>query len=220
MSVEATCVTLFTDHCVQVPWGIHQCMSIQWSILQITTYYYYKLRTTYDIHNEWSHIVSYWIQFRRDKKKRHLQGTCVCSWFPGHSIWLLGQNGISLLPWDSDYNCAKFGPQSYCGSCPARKQKNGNLWAPNLDLWGQISDEIPSITVQSLGLEAIVVLVLRDNKDMGLCFEADIVESLHTCNMSYKCAKIQPWGYCVSWVTGGQRNTSWGPWALDFQFWG
>ena len=29
-SVEVTCVTLPKDHCVQVPWEIHQCMWIQW----------------------------------------------------------------------------------------------------------------------------------------------------------------------------------------------
>ena len=106
ISVEVTCVTLPTDHCVQShdntskyvdtvtlfakTWtkghwplddlwphmclghmcdstqgslypssmGIHQCMWIQWSILQITTYIlrttYYILHTIY-IQNEWSH---------------------------------------------------------------------------------------------------------------------------------------------------------------------
>ena len=36
------------------PMGIHQCMWIQWSILQITTYIH-VLRITYYIQNEWSH---------------------------------------------------------------------------------------------------------------------------------------------------------------------
>ena len=39
------------------PMGIHQCMWIQWSILQITTYIHthtYILRTYY-VQNEWSH---------------------------------------------------------------------------------------------------------------------------------------------------------------------
>ena len=53
------------------PMTIHQCMWIQWSILQNTTYIhilhtYYILHTTYRMSD---HIVSYWTQFRRDKNK-------------------------------------------------------------------------------------------------------------------------------------------------------
>ena len=53
------------------PMIIHQCMWIQWSILQNTTYihilhtYTYILHTTYRMSD---HIVSYWTQLRRDKK--------------------------------------------------------------------------------------------------------------------------------------------------------
>ena len=53
------------------PMTIHQCMWIQWSILQNTTYmhilhtYYIHTHTTYRMSD---HIVSYWTQFRRDKK--------------------------------------------------------------------------------------------------------------------------------------------------------
>ena len=49
------------------PMGIHQCMWIQWSILQITTYYIrtYYIHITYRMSD---HIVSFWTQFRRDKK--------------------------------------------------------------------------------------------------------------------------------------------------------
>ena len=57
------------------PMTIHQCMWIQWSILQITTYIHthttYILRTYYILHTTYrmsDHIVSYWTQFRRDKK--------------------------------------------------------------------------------------------------------------------------------------------------------
>ena len=50
------------------PMTIHQCMWIQWSILQITTYIHilrtYYVHTTYRMSD---HIVSYWTQFRRDK---------------------------------------------------------------------------------------------------------------------------------------------------------
>ena len=52
------------------PMTIHQCMWIQWSILQNTTYihilhtYTYILHTTYRMSD---HIVSYWTQFRQDK---------------------------------------------------------------------------------------------------------------------------------------------------------
>ena len=52
------------------PMTIHQCMWIQWSILQITTYIHilhtYILHTTYRMSD---HIVSYWTQFRRDKNQ-------------------------------------------------------------------------------------------------------------------------------------------------------
>ena len=47
---------------------IHQCMWIQWSILQNTTYIH--ILRTYYIHPTYrmsDHIVSYWTQFRRDK---------------------------------------------------------------------------------------------------------------------------------------------------------
>ena len=50
------------------PMTIHQCMWIQWSILQITTYIH--THTTYILHTTYrmsDHIVSYWTQFRRDK---------------------------------------------------------------------------------------------------------------------------------------------------------
>ena len=49
------------------PMTIHQCMWIQWSILQITTYIH--THTTYILHTTYrmsDHIVSYWTQFRRD----------------------------------------------------------------------------------------------------------------------------------------------------------
>ena len=54
------------------PMGIHQCMRIQWSILQkITTYIHIHTHTTY-IHKHTTyrisdHIVSFWTTFRRDK---------------------------------------------------------------------------------------------------------------------------------------------------------
>ena len=55
------------------PMTIHQCMWIQWSILQITTYIHilhtYYSHTTYRMSD---HIVSYWTQFRRNKKLRFM----------------------------------------------------------------------------------------------------------------------------------------------------
>ena len=70
------------------PMTIHQCMWIQWSILQNTTYIhihtYYILQTTYRMSD---HIVSYWTQFRRDKnwkvKKKKIVGKDL--W--GFCIW-------------------------------------------------------------------------------------------------------------------------------------
>ena len=66
------------------PMTIHQCMWIHWSILQNTTYIHilhtyihtytptyihaYILHTTYYTYRMGDHIVSYWTQFRRDKK--------------------------------------------------------------------------------------------------------------------------------------------------------
>ena len=52
------------------PMTIHQCMWIQWSILQNTSYIlhtYYILRTYYVQYRMSDHIVSYWTHFRRDK---------------------------------------------------------------------------------------------------------------------------------------------------------
>ena len=58
------------------PMTIHLCMWIQWSILQITTYIHilhtYILHTTYRMSD---HIVSYWTQFRRDKKESYVTST-------------------------------------------------------------------------------------------------------------------------------------------------
>ena len=51
------------------PMTIHQCMWIQWSILQNTTYIYIHTHTTYRMSD---HIVSYWTQFRGDKKEKKL----------------------------------------------------------------------------------------------------------------------------------------------------
>ena len=46
------------------PMTIHQCMWIQWSILQNTTYIH-----THTTCRMSDHIVSYWTQFRRDKNE-------------------------------------------------------------------------------------------------------------------------------------------------------
>ena len=54
------------------PMTVHQCMWIQWSILQNTTYIHI-LHTTYYIHTMYrmsDHIVSYWSWFRRDKNHK------------------------------------------------------------------------------------------------------------------------------------------------------
>ena len=62
MSVKVTCVTLPKDHCVQVPWQCINVCGYSDQICKMTTYY---IHTTYRISD---HIVSYWTQFRRDKK--------------------------------------------------------------------------------------------------------------------------------------------------------
>ena len=64
------------------PMTVHQCMWIQWSILQNTTY----IHTTYILHTTYrmsDHIVSYWTQFRRDKKQHlgvHMVKVCGHLW--------------------------------------------------------------------------------------------------------------------------------------------
>ena len=70
------------------PMGIHQCMRIQWSILQklphTYTYYIHILHThtTYRISD---HIVSFWTTFRRDKK------SLISPTSKTHNTVLLGQ---------------------------------------------------------------------------------------------------------------------------------
>ena len=62
------------------PMGIHQCMWIQWSILQNTTY----ILRTYILCTEW--VIIYWTKFRRDKK-----ATSYCffkEYFWYHSLWV------------------------------------------------------------------------------------------------------------------------------------
>ena len=95
------------------PMTIHQCMWIQWSILQNTTYihilhtYYIHTHTTYRMSD---HIVSYWTQFRRDnywtqfrrdnywtqfrRDKKALftwKSTLVKTWIPERCIWNIKQ---------------------------------------------------------------------------------------------------------------------------------
>ena len=67
------------------PMTIHQCMWIQWSILQIATYIHI-LRTMYYVHTTYrmsDHIVSYWTQFRRDKN--FLSLTAIQTHTPTHT---------------------------------------------------------------------------------------------------------------------------------------
>ena len=76
MSVEVTCVTLPKDHCVQVSkshdnTSMYVDTVINFAKYHIHTHTTYILHTTY-IHTTYrmsDHIVSYWTQFRRDKKK-------------------------------------------------------------------------------------------------------------------------------------------------------
>ena len=72
--------------------GIHQCMWIQWSILQITTYIhtYTYIHTMYRMSD---HIVSYWTQFRRDKNKIDL------TWNESCADWLIEVDGTFEVLW-------------------------------------------------------------------------------------------------------------------------
>ena len=86
------------------PMGIHQCMWIQWSILQITTYIHIH---TYYVQNEWSHsLLLNSVQARqkektnlkkeieKKKKKGGLKWTirkyikCLSSWWNQEKKWL------------------------------------------------------------------------------------------------------------------------------------
>ena len=89
------------------PMTLRQCMWIEWSILQNTTYTYIHTHTTYRMSD---HIVSCWTQFRRDKKNdgnfhgcnRFFQKTIVvilaekCVW-PQNDHDKCLNNPISLL---------------------------------------------------------------------------------------------------------------------------
>ena len=66
-------VWLYPGSLCRSPMEIHQCMLIQWSILQNTTYYivtYYGLHTMYYVQNS-DHIVSFW---------RHSSGETKTTW--------------------------------------------------------------------------------------------------------------------------------------------
>ena len=51
------------------PMGIHQCMRIQWSILQKLPHTYTYILHTHTTYRISDHIVSFWTTFRRDKNK-------------------------------------------------------------------------------------------------------------------------------------------------------
>ena len=71
MSVEVTCVTLPKDHCVQVPWQYINVCGYSDQFCKIPHTYTYYIHATYYVHTTYrmsDHTVSYWTQFRRDKK--------------------------------------------------------------------------------------------------------------------------------------------------------
>ena len=59
------------------PVGIHQCMRMQWLILQNFNQDYHILHTPYYVHTTYSrmsdHIVSFWTKFRRGTEVRYFQ---------------------------------------------------------------------------------------------------------------------------------------------------
>ena len=62
------------------PMGIHQCIWIQWSILQITTYihtYYAYILRTYYVQNEWSHSLLLNSVQARQKGRRFWDLPCI-----------------------------------------------------------------------------------------------------------------------------------------------
>ena len=89
------------------PMTIHQCMWIQWSILQNTTYIHtYYIHTTdilrtYYVQNEWSHSLLLDSVQVRQKLVDTFSESCTCS-CRGHSLWghldLYIQHCVESLP--------------------------------------------------------------------------------------------------------------------------
>ena len=93
MSVEVTCVTLPKDHCVQVPWQYINVCGYSDQFCKIPhTYTYIHTHTTYRMSD---HIVSYWTQFRRDKK---LMLYCVHHFHVYYMQVQLKGNRLYVLP--------------------------------------------------------------------------------------------------------------------------
>ena len=106
MSVEVTCVTLPKDHCVQVPWQYINVCGYSDQFCKIPHAYTYYIHTYYILHTTYrmsDHIVSYWTQFRRDKKNPinwlsiSFWSICIYECFFYGSIHWLSVN--SILKW-------------------------------------------------------------------------------------------------------------------------
>ena len=109
------------------PIGIHQCMWIQWSILQNSTPLY--IHTTYILHTTYTmsdHIVSFWTKFRRDKNSKgaviwasglaQLLFPCLSPMRPGFDF----QSGqmSRMWIWFSVHTCPRrFSPSTSVFSC-------------------------------------------------------------------------------------------------------
>ena len=105
MSVEVTCVTLPKDHCVQVPWRYINVCGYSDQFCKLPHTYIHILRTYY-VHTTYrmsDHIVSYWTQFRRDKKGYFLLKPApeIYLTYKGY-LWSCGRKGsFKFSPWES-----------------------------------------------------------------------------------------------------------------------
>ena len=93
MSVEVTCMTLPKDHCVQVPWQYINVCGYSDAKYHIHTHTTYILHTTYRMSD---HIVSYWTQFRRDKKLNAIHMYRCESPVYGTSIPIKGEHSLVI----------------------------------------------------------------------------------------------------------------------------
>ena len=81
------------------PMTVHQCVWIQWSILQNTTYIHthtYYIHTTYYVQNEWSH--SLLLNSVSGETKRKENGTQASRWKPDQTNRRVEGSSVLISP--------------------------------------------------------------------------------------------------------------------------
>ena len=135
------------------PMTIHQCMWIQWLILQITTYIHthttYILHTTYYVQNEWSHSL--------------LLNSVQARQKPNHQSWLNPQphqdpSPTTILQIDPSITCFKRVLGAPNGKSNTRNSTlNSTLNTDSLQPWLQVL----AIGTHSLQMREVTALICR-----------------------------------------------------------